>query len=415
MDWYFGSGINELVVPKYQELSDRLPSPDSWSKWGIGAFRSPNKCFVMDSNLKEQELDLDANSLCNEVELDAFHDKDQSSGSSICEGLSEKYFQRRSPSDDRPDSKLDDLAGFEQMNDIFLSSLLEDLPDTETIDESFYFSPVSQCGVMPGDNLDSQCVRTDANDTVGRPMHLKRNTFSSLMGWDNRDTTALQFLPCNSDQIDCPPVKGPFGEDKVSCEQHSMTGNFGKETSPEECVLQELEMVMAQLTEKTRICFRDALYRLAKNSKQHDMATEREAGYVDMEKPPPWTPHDMTMRTGGKKAMESETNAIDRAIANLMFNELNFSTSEHSSAASVNSSGGVVGDNAPPVNSKQNVARSTRPTNYSLNQPKIRHVPLQSISPDDAEVPKLAQTDLLQATNLHTDFSRNTTEYTEKI
>lgn len=113
--------------------------------------------------------------------------------------------------------------------------------------------------------------------------------------------------------------------------------------------------------------------------------------------------------------MESETNAIDRAIANLMFNELNFSTREHSSAASVNSNGGVVGDNAPPVNSKLNVARSTRPTNYSLNQPKVRHVPLQSISPDDAEVPMLAQTDLLQATNLHTVFSRNTTEYTEKI
>jgi hypothetical protein len=36
MDWYFGSGIDDLVVPKYQELSDRLPSsPDSWSKWGI--------------------------------------------------------------------------------------------------------------------------------------------------------------------------------------------------------------------------------------------------------------------------------------------------------------------------------------------------------------------------------------------
>jgi hypothetical protein len=36
MDWYFGSGIDDLLVPKYQELSDRLPSsPDSWSKWGI--------------------------------------------------------------------------------------------------------------------------------------------------------------------------------------------------------------------------------------------------------------------------------------------------------------------------------------------------------------------------------------------
>lgn len=33
----------------------------------------------------------------------------------------------------------------------------------------------------------------------------------------------------------------------VSCEQHSMKGNFGKETSAEESVLQELEMVMAQV------------------------------------------------------------------------------------------------------------------------------------------------------------------------
>lgn len=114
--------------------------------------------------------------------------------------------------------------------------------------------------------------------------------------------------------------------------------------------------------------------------------------------------------------MESETNAIDRAIANLMFNELNFSTREHSSAASVNSNeGGVVGDNAPAVNSKQNVAISTGPTNHRLNQPKIRHVPHQSISPDDAEVPTLAQTDLLQAKNSHTNFSRHTTEDTENI
>jgi hypothetical protein len=124
MDWYFGSGIDELVVPKDQELSDRLPSPDSWSKWGTSAsesFRSPYKCFVMDGNFTQQELNLNGESLCNGVELDtSMRDKDQSSGSSVCEGLSEECFHWRTLSRDRPDCHLNDLAGFEQMNDIFL-------------------------------------------------------------------------------------------------------------------------------------------------------------------------------------------------------------------------------------------------------------------------------------------------------
>lgn len=63
---------------------------------------------------------------------------------------------------------------------------------------------------MPGDNLDSQSVQTDVNGTVGRSMHLKRNNFPSFTGWDSRDTTAVQFITCNSDQIDCPLVKVRF-------------------------------------------------------------------------------------------------------------------------------------------------------------------------------------------------------------
>lgn len=123
MDWYFGSGIDDLVVPKYQELSDRLPSPDSWSKWGINeseSFRSPNKCYIMDAKLAQQQLNRYGKSMCNEVELDAFHDKDHSCSSSICEGFSEESLHQRALSRDWPDCQLNGLAGFEQMNDIYL-------------------------------------------------------------------------------------------------------------------------------------------------------------------------------------------------------------------------------------------------------------------------------------------------------
>ncbi|XP_062174279.1 protein LNK3 isoform X1 [Alnus glutinosa] len=396
MDWYFGSGIDDLVVPKYQELSDRLPSPDSWSKWGIRepeSFRSPNKCFIMDANLAQQQLNHYGKSMRNEVELDAFHDKDHSCSSSICEGFSEESFQQRALSRGWPACQLNDLAGFEQMNDIFLSSLIEDLPEAESADGSFYFSPESKCDMMQIDNLDSQSMWNDANNTTGNSKYLKRHALSPLVGWDNRDLTAVQFIPCHLDQIDQPPVKGPFGEDTVSSEQISTNGNLGQETSPEESVLQELEMAMTQLTEKTRICFRDSLYRLAKNSKQHHLATQKQDIHLAMEKAPPWTAPDTTTRSESKKAMESETNVVDRAVANLMFNEIDFSGREFSSAASVNSDEGVTGDTQPPVISKPKVVKAIGPPNYSLNQSKIQQVSHQPILPGDAEVPTLAQRD----------------------
>jgi hypothetical protein len=98
-------------------------------------------------------------------------------------------------------------------------------------------------------------------------------------------------------------------------------------------------------------------------------------------------------RSESKKAMESETNVVDRAVANLMFNEIDFSGREFSSAASVNSDEGVTGDTQPPVISKPKVVKAIGPPNYSLNQSKIQQVSHQPILPGDAEVPTLAQRD----------------------
>lgn len=81
----------------------------------------------------------------------------------------------------------------------------------EAIDNSFEFSPESpQCGVLPSDNLDSRSMWIDVNNTVGKSKYLKRHALSPLMGQDNQDLTAVQFILCNSEQMDCAPVKVSF-------------------------------------------------------------------------------------------------------------------------------------------------------------------------------------------------------------
>ena len=128
MDWYYGSGINDFLVSKDQNMSDRLPSPDSWSNWGIsasGAFNSPRKFSVMDVNPTEVEFNFNDESFNNEIELElelesCLQEKDPSSSSSVCGGLPEQSFQRAALSCDQPNYQLQDLSKSEQMDDIFL-------------------------------------------------------------------------------------------------------------------------------------------------------------------------------------------------------------------------------------------------------------------------------------------------------
>lgn len=64
--------------------------------------------------------------------------------------------------------------------------------------------------MMPIDNLDSQSMWTDVNNTTGNSKYLKRQALSPLVGCDNGDLTAVQFIPCNLEQIDHSPVKVRF-------------------------------------------------------------------------------------------------------------------------------------------------------------------------------------------------------------
>lgn len=93
-----------------------------------------------------------------------------------------------------------------------------------------------------------------------------------------------------------------------------------KEISMEESVLQHLENLTSQLTEETRICFRDSLYRLADNSKHHDACQSRNT-----------MPDQDSTWFSEEETTELQTNVIDRTVANLLFSNVEFGASEGSS------------------------------------------------------------------------------------
>ncbi|XP_021299944.1 protein LNK3-like isoform X1 [Herrania umbratica] len=382
MDWYFGNGIEDLVVPKDQELADRLPSPESWSKWEYSAprnFESSNKRFVVDENLTCEELKFNGR-FCNGTEFETSADaKDPSSFPSVCGGLLEESFNQAPLSYPQPDYELDDFSRFQQMDDIFLSPLLEDLLGSEDLQKSFCFSPENHCGRMPADylptdvSLDSQSISKNDHG-MGSTKYLKTHAFSPLMTLE-KEISALRFKPRKSGLKNSPSVKAPHAKILAPPEQNSENGFVSEGISLEESVLLELEMVTAQLSNKTRICFRDAFYRLAKNSKQNPVAINQHGNVCVRTHSPMWIVSEEKMRSGRKETTESETNTIDRAIANLTFNMMETNVRDFPIAT--------------PAKSKQHAIRVTGQINNSSSQSGIHYFPQSSIASTDAEVPFL--------------------------
>ncbi|KAJ6326083.1 hypothetical protein OIU78_013223 [Salix suchowensis] len=121
MEWYSENCIDDFEVPKDQEVCDRLPSPESWSKWCTDASEShefSNQSLPMDSKLTE-ELKFNGEVLSNEVES-FYNGEDQSSGSRTSRGFSDNSFPQTALSCDQSEYQLDDLAGIEQLDEIFL-------------------------------------------------------------------------------------------------------------------------------------------------------------------------------------------------------------------------------------------------------------------------------------------------------
>uniref|UniRef100_A0A5B6YK64 Uncharacterized protein n=2 Tax=Davidia involucrata TaxID=16924 RepID=A0A5B6YK64_DAVIN len=332
MDWYFGNDVDYLVVPKDWEPLDRLLSLDSWSLLGITApesFASSNKCAVKGTNSTEEGFYFNVNR-----DLSA-HDGVHSSNSSIFGGLREGSLQQTLPHE-WSDYQLNDLARIDQTDDIFLNSFFEE-DKTGTESESFSYSPETEYDISS---------------------HTRRKL-------------------------------APVVNVSVPSEQYSMHGHVGDETSLEESVLQELERVMAQLTDRTRICFRDGLYRLAENSKQHAVNQSHNGVFIS-EKPPSSTIHDETYRLVKTEVTESETNTIDRAIANLMSNTMDSNAQDFPAEAS--------------AGFKPEASETRGSFIYSLDASQTPpYFPCPTSLTRDTEVPNFGQDSLLTMRNMHTD------------
>ncbi|XP_056168828.1 protein LNK4 isoform X2 [Syzygium oleosum] len=281
MDWYYGNGTNVLVVPKEQEFSDRLPSPNSWHHWGTYScptFGSPNKFLVTG----DKEIKLNMMS-CSEAEMQLSpRNRHHSSASSTCEGLSSGPFHRNVLSVDMPDCQID-LAKADQTDDIFLNSLFVDSPGNETLDRAYCWCPSCNHGMLPADD---SCLKVMDSRSISR------NSSPSMSFEIDQGVTMPQFDWCNMEDDNFQPTKALAQLVKIPCpsEEYGVCQPMVEETmSTEEYVLWELETVMAQLSEKMRICFRDALYRLADNSKQHPVEAESHSGNSSAERSPLWT------------------------------------------------------------------------------------------------------------------------------
>ncbi|KAD3336795.1 hypothetical protein R6Q59_028156 [Mikania micrantha] len=281
MEWYFG---NDLVVPKDYEQAEMISSPEleSWSQWGMTGFGSSfsRKSFDSNVNMTHEELTFNGGKdFYTSIDMaDSNNEKSKSNNSSMSQELynnggsllwnDEADFQQFA----------EEEARINHMDDIFFSSLLEEDP-TKPHDKTVLGNTAN---IIEGEMVN---LARDEH-SIGSSKYVKTRAFLPSTNWANGEVSTTYRPP----------------------KQYTSNVN-----SMEESALNDFERVTAQFTDKTRICFRDAFYRLAENSKQSHNSCP-----VSM-----MICHDDTLRVAETNDSESKTNVIDRAVASLVFH--NFS------------------------------------------------------------------------------------------
>uniref|UniRef100_A0A2P2MQ61 Uncharacterized protein LOC105132731 n=1 Tax=Rhizophora mucronata TaxID=61149 RepID=A0A2P2MQ61_RHIMU len=115
MDWYSGVDIDDDFVVPNDELSDRLPSPKSWPKWGTCLHES------MDMDMTQDAINSNGEFSSSEIGMEGpANDGDQCSGLSGGGRMTGKSLSRAAFICDQQDHCLDWLARIEEMDDLFL-------------------------------------------------------------------------------------------------------------------------------------------------------------------------------------------------------------------------------------------------------------------------------------------------------
>lgn len=361
MEWY---------VRGSDEVAERFPSPESWQNWRTSDpenFNFPNEGFHVDANSFQEELNFDCTTVSNDDETESPSYYKQQFSSSFFGGLSEDSLHHT----DQLAYQLNGHPRFEQMDDLFVNSLIEDSPGNGNAHESFCFKAELQTDTEHGDDitetLDTQSISSDSRvRAIRSSRYLNTHSFSSSV--ERGRASSPQSVPCSSQQNHCHLEMTPPVKILALPENDGMDVCMDEGSSLEESVLQDMEMAMTQLSDNTRICFRDALYRLANNSR-HQVVMKNQIDNLPMGTSS-WKGQDDEIRPAENKSVESETNTIDRAIANLMFNKMEQKIYDFPVSASATSNQEI-------------------PKHSTLNDLEIHDLSPYSNFPRDAEVPIL--------------------------
>ncbi|KAL0380067.1 UNVERIFIED_CONTAM: hypothetical protein Sangu_0071000 [Sesamum angustifolium] len=300
MAWYSSSGVEDLSVPTHEEIFDRLPSPVSRSSWNsmVGNFNcSPEELTVLDV----EELLFSGTAFSSEVE--------HHNAPSFCQGFSHASHQQNAYPCEHSDFQLNDFAVIDEADDIFFHALFKDTSEIDEVDQSAnYAQTSSKDDLMSVLNLSGQRnhIQDCANNVESVCPFLPPNdyhqfgwSFASFYGYVVWSSSEPEYEICFSEYCN---VSEDISKEEISVE---------------ESVLLELQRSTLQFAKKTRICFRDSLYRLAENSRH-----QTGKGALRNCRPSP-----SRQMLGEVKAKKSDTNTIDRTVATLLFTFPTASTS----------------------------------------------------------------------------------------
>ncbi|KAJ6797526.1 hypothetical protein M6B38_217675 [Iris pallida] len=327
MEWYLREESDGLVVPGHGETSeatnteDVLMTQDDWFHWGTTESK-----VVISPNKYHQNSDSGRPMYFQASKEDPTCGGEGSSGSGApgvpsLRGCSARPSE--SPSPGQLDFKME--HDMERMDDIFIDSFLEEdqlCPDSVYTSTSFE-DLLSNMLSDPPNPLDSPGRESEAcmdscnfvmcTDDISKNWNKEEDSPSCLTSDESK-----RFIGYSVDHnltVSSPPITTT-----TTTNDSEAVAKMDELECSEAIVLLELEDVMSQMSEKSRICFRDAMYRLAKGFEQkHSITQIRSEITADR-----WFPSQVSCdnsRMEGPSSMESATNVIDRTVANLMFIE----------------------------------------------------------------------------------------------
>ncbi|KAK9169708.1 hypothetical protein Syun_001848 [Stephania yunnanensis] len=327
MEWYFG-GEN---VPEDRGTPGYILPSGQYKLEGL-----PNRYINQATESTRDELGFDRKSSIYEL------NKEQPSSWTACEefpfadwgcGNQEAYLQRIGSLGDQMEYQLDYLEEMDQTDGIFMRSVQEGYStEMRNPHGSVGLVPDFECSVIPFDNSTDMITQFPSifvePTEMDSPNYFGNCHFSQSVEWESLedDDETSSMIP-DSEQKNCSiPKKMPITTVKTTGELFtSFEGADKSDTSLEASVLRQLEVVTSKASEHmhktTRVCFRDALYRLARCSKQSRFLIRGQNEELSLGAP--LSVHPQACRSGQVQPMELETNATDRIIANLMFNTFN--------------------------------------------------------------------------------------------